>query len=124
MDAQIETILRKTAAYVEITQTAIDRNNERRELFMKRAAEVADKLASKGIIPAGSVKAFNEKVSANETEVWSLVERLVDALPSDSMGERATEKLASQGKVTDPFERWILFGSPRAESRASGMTLE
>jgi hypothetical protein len=115
MDAKIDELLRKTAEYVEVAQQEIDRSTDRRAAFLKRAGEVAEKLASKGVIPAESVDAFNKKIAENEVEVWSLVEKLADALSIDNMGQDATGKIAAQGRKLDPFERWILFGNPRAE---------
>ena len=115
MDAKLDEILQKTAEYIGVAQQEIDRHNDRRDAFLKRAGEVAEKLASKGVIQPDAVQSFNTKISENETEVWSLVEKLADALSVDSMGTDATGKVAAQGKVLDPFERWILFGNPRAE---------
>ena len=115
MDAKIDEVLQKTAEYIGVAQQEIDRHNDRRTAFLKRAAEAAEKLASKGVIAKDALPAFNQKISENETEVWSLVEKLADALSVDSMGADATGKVAATGAKLDPFERWILFGNPRAE---------
>ena len=116
MDAkqEMQSILKKTAGYIELAQSEIDKNNERREAFLKRADEVASKLASKGIIPVDSVGVFKAKIAANETEVWSLVEKLADAIPVDDMvAARSTEKIASEGSQMGPWERMFHFGNSR-----------
>jgi len=121
MDAAIQEILKKTAVYVEVAQTEIDRNNDKRMAFLKRADEVANKLASKGILPVDSVDTFKSKIAANEVEVWSLVEKLADAVPVDDMVSRSTEKLAAQGTKMGPWERMFYFGSSRADASGNGI---
>ena len=121
MDANVENVLKKTAAYIEVAQSEIDRNNEKRIAFLKRADEVAAKLASKGIIPGDSVSAFRDKVAANETEVWSLVEKLADAIPIDDMGSPARD-VQVKGANMSPWDRMFHYGSSRAT--ASGTELQ
>ena len=121
MDAQVKAILEETVGYIEKTQSELDKHNEMRDAFLKRAHQVAGVLANRGLIAHDAIEAFVEKVASDESgnEVWKLVEVLASAVRPDEFG--AVAKVASSGKITDPFERLVLFGDARAEARVSGM---
>ena len=119
MDAMTENIMRKTAAYIEVTQQEIDQHNEKRAAFMKRAGETANKLAAKGIIPADRVDTFVKKIAENESEVWAFVERLANAVSMGDMGSKTAEKLMTPGAKLDPFE--ARFFGAEAGAGANGM---
>jgi hypothetical protein len=120
MEQQVKEILEKTASYIELTQTELDKQNKLREAFLKRAHQVAGVLANKGLISHDAVNAFVDKVAANEsgTEVWDLVEKLANAVSVDELGGAA--KLASAGRKLDAFERLALFGDAHADPRQTG----
>jgi hypothetical protein len=121
MDAKVDAIMQKTAEYIETTQTLLDKHNENRTAFLKRANQVAGVLANKGIITRDKVDAFVDKVAADETgtEVWNLIEKLADCLPVDDLGSAASEKLAEASNL-DPFEKLALYGDARADVSGSG----
>ncbi len=114
--------LEKVAAYIEMTQPLIDKQNENRNLFLKKANQVAGVLASRGIISHDKVNAFVDKIAADESgvEVWNLVEKLAEVVSSDTLGE-ASKLAVKSANVKDPFERWVLFGDPRAETNVPGV---
>lgn len=112
----------KVAKYIEITQPLIDQHNEQRNLFLKRANQVAGVLANRGIIAHDKVNAFVDKIAADESgvEVWNLVEKLAEVVSCDTLGE-ASKLAVKSAEIKDPFERWVIHGDPRAEVRSSGM---
>lgn len=120
MDQEVKVILEKTASYIELTQTELDKQNKLRESFLKRAHQVAGVLANKGLISRDAVNAFVDKVAADEsgTEVWNLVEKLANAISVDELGGAA--KLATAGRKLDAFERLALFGDAHADPRQIG----
>ena len=115
-------VMEKMAAYIEMTQPIIDRYNENRNLMLKKANQVAGVLANRGIISHDKVNAFVDKMAADEVgiEVWNLVEKLAEVVSSDTLGE-ASKLTVKSADVKDPFERWVLFGDPRAETRTPGV---
>lgn len=117
----VTAILEKTAAYIEKTQSELDRNNEMRDNFLKRAHQVAGVLANKGLIGSDVVNTFVDKIAADEsgTEVWNLVEKLANLIRTDELG--TVSKEASSGVTLDAFERLALYGDPFADTRQSGM---
>jgi len=121
MDQDTKAIMSKVAVYIENTQPLLDKQNETRDNFLKRAHQVAGVLANRGLIANDAIEAFVEKVASDESgnEVWKLVEVLASAVRPDEFG--AVAKVASSGKIMDPFERLVLFGDARAETRVSGM---
>ena len=121
MEKQVAEILEKTAAYIEVTQSVLDKQAEMRDSFLKRAHQVAGVLANKGLIGPDVVNTFVDKIAADEsgTEVWNLVEKLANLIRTDDLGTMA--KVASSGKPLDAFERLVLFGDARADTRDSGM---
>lgn len=114
--SDVNTILKKVAKYIEITQPQIDNFNVGRELFLKRAHQVAGFLTAKGILPKDKVTDFLNKVASDTSGacVWDLVEKLAEAvsMSTDSLGQPSDIKPATS--ITDPFERWLLFGDPKA----------
>lgn len=114
--------MEKMAAYIEMTQPVIDKYNENRNTFVKRANQVAGVLANRGIISHDKVNAFVDKMAADETgtEVWNLVEKLAEVVSSDTMGE-ASKLAVKTAANLDPFEKWALYGDPRAETRVPGV---
>jgi len=119
MDANTDSIMRKTAAYIEVTQTELDRHNEKHAAFMKRASETAAKLSSKGILPADRVDTFLKKIAENESEIWAFIERLADAVSQDDMGSKSAENLTVPVSNLDPFE--ARFFGELASVKANGM---
>lgn len=111
----------KVAEYIELTQPLIDKQNEHRNLFLKRANQVAGVLANRGIIGHDKINAFVDKIAADETgsEVWNLVEKLAEVVSSDTMGE--VSNLAVKKANLGPFEKWVLLGDPRAETSIPGV---
>ena len=118
----METTLEKVAKYIAETQPQIDQYNENRNLFIKRAYQAAGVLANRGLIQRDKVNAFVDKIAedASGTEVWDLVEKLAEHFPVEELGE-AAEKAASAGANLDAFEKWALFGDPRAEAQTPGL---
>ena len=114
--------LEKMATYIEMTQPIIDRHNEARSLFLKKAHQVAGVLANRGIIGNDKVNDFVDKMAADESgiEVWNLVEKLAEVVSCDTLGE-ASKLAVKNANVKDPFERWVLYGDPRAEIRTPGV---
>jgi hypothetical protein len=123
MNEETKQVMSKVASYIGETQPLLDKQAEMRSKFLKRAHQSAGVLANKGLIAHDKVQAFVDKVAADESgvEVWNLVEKLADALPTDSLGEGIREKFASSGKELDAFEKLALYGDARAETRESGM---
>jgi len=123
MSEDLKQTMQKVATYIEKTQPMLDKQAELRDNFLKRAHQTAGVLANKGLIAHDKVDAFVAKVAADETggEVWSLVEKLADALPTDSLGEATREKFAAAGKTLDAFEKLAIYGDARADTRESGM---
>jgi len=111
----------KVAAYIEMTQPVIDKYNENRMLFVKKANQVAGVLANRGIIAHDKVNAFVDKVAGDESgvEVWNLVEKLAEVVSSDTLGE-ASQLVVKVAKL-DPFEKLALYGDPRAETKIPGV---
>jgi len=122
MDA-IQKTLEKAAEYIGMTQPLLDQHNVNRIQFIKKARQTAGVLANKGLIAPDKVDAFVEKVAADESgrEVWGLVEKLANAVQSDSFGRGAMEKFSAMGKQLDPFEKLVLLGDARADTSTSGM---
>ena len=123
MTTDVNKVMEKVATYIEKTQPLLDKHAEMRDTFLKRAHQTAGVLANKGLIAHDAIDAFVNKVAADENggEVWSLVEKLADALPTDSLGEGMREKVAAAGKPLDAFEKLALYGDARADTRESGM---
>ena len=123
MTEDVNKVMAKVASYIEKTQPLLDKQAELRDNFLKRAHQTAGVLANKGLIAHDAIDAFVSKVAADENggEVWSLVERLADALPTDSLGEGMREKVAAAGKPLDAFEKLAFYGDARADTRESGM---
>ena len=122
MDIQaIQATFEKIARYIETTQPLLDKQNEMRDAFLKRAHQVAGVLANKGLIAHDDVNAFVDKVAADETgtEVWNLVEKLASVLPADELGKVA--EVGASGKQLDAFEKLALYGDPHADTREPGM---
>jgi hypothetical protein len=119
MEPVIQQIMVKTAAYIEATQPLIDQHNEERSAFVKRATQAAKVLAQRGVIGTRQVDQFVDKVAANPTDVWGVVEKLASLVGADQMGEVGREKVASVAGSSDPFER--RFFGDLSDSRGSGM---
>ena len=121
MDQETRIIMTKVASYIESTQPLLDKQNELRDNFLKRAHQVAGVLANRGLISHDAVEAFVEKVASDESgnEVWKLVEVLASAVRPDEFG--AVAKVASSKVITDPFEKLVLFGDARANTSTPGM---
>ena len=121
MDKQAMEIMEKTAAYIEKTQSELDKHSEMRDSFLKRAHQVAGVLANKGLIGPDVVNTLVDKIAADESgiEVWNLVEKLTNLIRTDDLGTVA--KVASSGKKLDAFERLYYFGDANADTRESGM---
>lgn len=109
MDPKQQQFLVKVATYIEATQSRIDRDNEARSRFTKRATLAAGVLASRGVIGRNHVNEFIDKVASDPTAVWDLVEKMASAMAPDSLGEAAVSKTAEAAGVVDPFER-VFFG--------------
>lgn len=107
MDPKVQEILVKVARYIETAQPVIDKNNEERSNFTKRATQAAGVLASRGVIDRRRVNAFIDKVAEDPSAIWDFVEKLASAVSADTMGSAVQTKSASAG--ADPFER-AFFG--------------
>ena len=121
MDAKFDVIMKKMAEYIENTQVEIDKHNEAREAYLKRAHQIGGVLANKGLIAKDKVNAFVDKAAENEdgTEVWNLVEKLANSLPVEELGK--ISEVAAPGVKLDPFEKWVILGDARADTATSGM---
>lgn len=117
MDPKQQQLLEKVAEYIEVTQTRIDKDNESRSRFTKRATQAAGVLANRGVIDRSRVNDFIDKVAADPTQVWDLVEKMASAMAPDSLGEASVHKTAEAARDVDPFER-VFFG---AGAPTSGM---
>lgn len=109
MDPNQQKLLEKVASYIESTQSRIDADNEARSKFTKRATQAAGVLANRGVIDSRRVNDFVDKVAADPTAVWDLVEKMASAMAPDSLGEATVHKTAEAAKTVDPFER-VFFG--------------
>lgn len=107
MDIQ-QQIMVKVAEYIEATQPVIDKQNEQRIQFTKRATQAAGVLAHRGVIDSRRVNEFIDKVAEDPAAVWDFVEKLASAVTPDALGEAVREKVAS-GAAVDAFER-VFFG--------------
>lgn len=121
MDANTEAILKKTAEYIAVTQPLLDKQNENRSSFLKRANQVAGVLANRGVISRDKIDAFVDKIAADESgnEVWNLVEKLADCLSVDDLGSVSPEKMAEASEL-DPFEKLAVYGDARADTTNPG----
>jgi hypothetical protein len=108
MDNTVKELMMKTAAYIERTQPLIDKQNEQRNAFVKRATQAAGVLVHRGVIDRRNANEFVDKVAADPQSVWEFVEKLAATVPVDSLGEGVQRKIASGAKV-DAFER-VFFG--------------
>jgi hypothetical protein len=117
---QLQKTFEKIAKYIETTQTLLDKQNEIKDNTVKKAHQVAGVLANKGLIAHDAVNGFVDKIAADETgtQVWDLVEKLANALPTDELGKVAE---ISSGRELDAFEKLALFGDARADTRNPGM---
>jgi len=116
----IDSILQKTAAYIEKTQTEIDSYNEKRNAFLKRASEAADKLVEHGLIRKDQRDTLITKLAVDESEVWGLVEKLAASVSVDGLGKASGIEVADMSAL-DPFERLVLYGDSQAQTSNSGM---
>jgi len=103
MDQKVQQILMKVASYIASTQPIIDKHNEERINFTKRATQTAGVLANRGIIGANQVNTFIDKVAADPTEILGFVEKLASIVSADALGSAVQTKAASGGS-TDPWE--------------------
>ena len=115
MSVPVENILEKVADYIAVTQPKIDEYNDGREAFFKRANQIAGVLTTRGILPRERVDSFLDKVAKDSsgTCVWDLVEKLAEAVGTDTLGAASDVKEADMQKM-DPFEKWVMHGDPRA----------
>jgi len=99
----------------------LDKQNEIKDNTIKRAHQVAGVLANRGLIARDTVNEFVDKIASDEagTQVWDLVEKLANALPTDELGKIA--EVNASGKDLDPFEKLALYGDARADTRNPGM---
>lgn len=103
MDTALQEIMVKTAEYIERTQPLLDRANEQRDSFVKKAAQAAKTLAQRGVIDSKLVDEFVKKASEDPASVWAFVEKLAAAVSVDTMGQAVQTKTASSSDC--PFER-------------------
>ena len=118
--ADIDNILQKTAEYIELTQSVIDRQNEKRNTFLKRAGEASEKLVEHGLIRKDQRETLINKLAADESEVWGLVEKLASSVLVDGLGKASSIEVADHSNL-DAFERLALYGDCRARSSNSGL---
>lgn len=104
MDPQVKSILMKSAEYVASTQPLLDKRNEEKAAFVERATKAASVLASRGVLGKRDVNGFVDKVAADPTTVWEVVEKLAGLVGVDTLGEVGREKVAS-ATDEDPFVR-------------------
>jgi hypothetical protein len=120
MDQKVQSILEKTAGYVEQAQTQLDANNEARIRFVKRASQAAGVLVQRGLLSRDAVDRFVDKVAADGCEVWDLVEKLAAAIQPEGLVDPVQEKLAS-GAELSAWDKLYYYGDARADVRRPGM---
>jgi len=103
MDKTVETIMAKTAAYIEKTQPIIDAELDKQAEFVRRATQAAGVLAHRGVIDRRRVDEFVDKVAESPSSVWDFVEKLAASVSADGLGEGVAHKSASVTR--DAFER-------------------
>lgn len=101
MDAGIQDILKKAAAYVAETQPAIDKAAAARDAFVKRAQTTVHALVEKGIVAQSKETALFDKIAADPASVFDLVEKMADLVGADTMG--APSETTAKDASTDPF---------------------
>ena len=121
MDTKVQKMLKKATDYIANSQPVIDKHNENRITFLKRAHQAAGSLAARGVIDVNDKDAFVDKIAEDESgvAVWDLVEKLASAITVDTLGSASQEKLA--GAELDPFEKLAVYGDARADNSQSGM---
>ena len=118
---EIKDTLQKIANYIAVTQPLLDKADENRTLYIKRAHQVAGVLANRGIIAHDVINEFVDKIAADETgnEAWNIIEKLAEALPANDLGKQA--EIAASGTKLDAFEKLALYGDARADVRSPGV---
>jgi len=121
MDPEVQVILRKTAAYVEMTQPLIDTHNEQRAVFVKKATAAAQKLVRAGLLEKVAIDKFVERAAAQPESVWEVVEKLTSITGGvDSLGSVSSEKIAGSAAPSDPWEK-LLCGGERNSPQSNGL---
>ena len=85
----------------------IQKFDEGRAAFVKRATEAAKVLAERGVIGSDNVNAFVDRIADDPTSVWGVVEKMAGSSPAPTLGRAADVK--SQCAV-DPWSA-LLGGS-------------
>jgi len=113
-DKQLNDTLQKVANYISEAQPQIDRHNAMIDRFEKRANEVADVLVSQGVIPADKSDMFLQKVADDPVKALDMVAKLAHLVGPDEMGGEADDVKTAAARVTDPFDRLVLYGDASA----------
>lgn len=116
--ALAEGVMAKSAEYVGVVQPELDRYNEFKDAFAKRAHQVAAILAERGVIEKTAVDQLVDKLTLNGVTALDLVERVSGMIEAPSMGKKAADVSVPSRKM-DAFERLALFGDSEADPRSA-----
>ena len=104
MKDNVNTILEKTAAYVEATQTELDKAAEAKDRWNTETVKTAAVLANRGIIDSRKVDQFADKLAEDPAYALTFLEKVASMVEADSLGKPSKiTKIASN--ETDGFTR-------------------
>ena len=109
MDARVQSIMQKVAAYIEATQPQLDKLAEYRELRKTRAGQVADALISGGLMSEAKKAEFVGKIAVDESGTAALdaLQKIASLVAPSALGGVAVS--TPTGGFEDPWDR-RLFG--------------
>ena len=107
--ASAQALLQQSAEYVAIVQPQLDKYAEFKDVFSKRAAEVAGVLVDRGIIPSAQSATLLQKFASDPTKALDMITHLARLVGPDELGKQASIRPVT-GRKLGPFEALCLTG--------------
>lgn len=102
--SDINTILRKAAEYVAVTQPQLDKIASEKEAFIKQAAKTVAVMVHRGVIDKSKENFVLDKLAEDHSYALSLLENLTRIIGADQLGSPSNITKLSEDKA-DPFVR-------------------
>lgn len=118
--AQAEVALKKATEYVATTQPLLDQYNETKEQFTKKAHQIVGVLVNRGIVQRNKSNALIDKLAADHSYAFELIEGIVDLITPTRLGDNSDIKVASSLDL-DPYERLAITGDVNGKVVNNGM---
>lgn len=121
MDQTTEQLLEKSAQFIETAQVKLAEYDALKASLVTQAVETAAVLVNRGVIAEEKKAEFVDAMVADPLKVYDVIRKMANIVSkANSLGDKAAE--SNPGEL-DAFERWALYGHPRATGVSTGNIL-